>query len=143
MATEAYKRDQEVQNLVRLMNMFYDQALSAWNPQAGPDDPGRRRLSRMFASKSMMAWSELLHGAVCGKLELHDNEDRDRPFYRDLPAEDFDRIANVVGRLVGWSRWNAPPNDDVERAISGNKRAVKEWFVDHGLTTGYLMGAPE
>ncbi|MHC4405552.1 MAG: hypothetical protein ACYTG0_38390, partial [Planctomycetota bacterium] len=87
----------------------------------------------------MMAWAELLHGAVCGKLELQDGEERERPFYRELREEDVQRVRSTFTRLVEWSRWQSPVGDEIERVLSGNKRAVKEWFKDHGLTTGYLM----
>jgi hypothetical protein len=75
MATDAYKRDQEIENNVELMNMLYDYALFDWNPKAGPNDSNQRRLDRLFRSKSIMAWSELVRDAVCGKLELQDAED--------------------------------------------------------------------
>jgi hypothetical protein len=51
------------------MNMLYDIALSSYHPQAGPNDGNQRRLNRLFRSKSIMAWSELVHSAVCGALK--------------------------------------------------------------------------
>lgn len=143
MATEAYKRDQEISNLVDLMNMIFDYGLHAWNPKASPHDADQLRLNRMFRSKSMMAWSEVLHGAVCGKLELHDAEARERPFYRDLSEQDKTRLKEIIKRLMNWKRWNAPYDDEIDRVLSDNKSVVKQWFKNHGLTTGYLMGAAE
>lgn len=84
MATDAYLRDQEAANNVALMNMLHELALSSWNPKASAGDTNQRRLERLFRSKSIMAWSELLRDAICGKLELQDVEDRARPFYREL-----------------------------------------------------------
>jgi hypothetical protein len=84
MATEAYKRDKEIENNVALMNMLYDLALVSWNPKAGPRDGTQQKLSRLFRSKSIMGWSELLKGAVCGKLDLDDPDDQARPFYREF-----------------------------------------------------------
>jgi hypothetical protein len=91
----------------------------------------------------MMAWSELLHGAICGKLELNDGEDRERPFYRDLGDQELTRINKVVTRLFSCKRWSSPPNDDIDRTLSDNKSEVKDWFKSRGLTAGYLMGATE
>jgi tRNA splicing endonuclease len=142
MATDTYKRDREVANTVALMNMLHDLALSSWNSKAGPKDDNQRKLNRMFRSKAIMAWSELLKDAVCGKLDLYDADERARPFYRDLSQDDLNRVKAVVERLVNWNWW-ASPNDEIDRVLADNKKAVKDWFKDHGLTTGYLMGATE
>jgi hypothetical protein len=142
MATDAYKRDSEVANTVALMNMLYDLALASWNAKAGPKDHNQRKLNRLFRSKSIMAWSELLKDAVCAKLELYDADDRAQPFYRDLSPEDLTRVKTVVERLVNW-KWWISPEDEIDRVLADNKKAVKDWLKDHGLTTGYLMGAVE
>ncbi len=143
LTTDAYKRELEIKNTVRLLNFIFDCGLSSWDAKAGANNDSQLRLNRMFRSKSMMAWAELLHGAVCGKLELNDAEDRERPFYRELSEKEMERIAKVVKALYSWKRWNSPPNDEIDRTLSDNKSEVKEWFRNHGLTTGYLMGAPE
>jgi hypothetical protein len=143
LTTDAYKRELEVNNLVALLNMIADFGLSGWDSKASANDASQIRLNRMFRSKSMMAWAELLHGAVCGKLDLNDGEDRERPFYRHLSEDDLKQIGDVVKRLYSWKRWGSPLNDDIDRILSDNKSEVKDWFKSHGLTTGYLMGAPE
>ena len=144
MTTDAYKRDKEIANNVALMNMLHDLALSFWNPQASQSDTNQIRLERMFRSKAIMAWSELLRDAVCGKLDLEDAEERARPFYRDLTTDQLDHvIKNAVERLVNWKGWKAPREDPIDRVLADNKSAVKDWFRTHGLTTGYLMGASE
>ena len=143
MATDAYRRDKEIENVVELMNMLYDMALGSWNPKAGKNDDNQRRLNRMFRSKSIMAWSELMRDAVCAKLELHDAEERAQPFYRELSPADLARLKHVVARLADWSMWDAPPNSDIDRVLADNKSEVKDWMRKHGLTTGYLMGASE
>lgn len=144
MATDAYKRESEIANNVALMNMLHDLALGSWNPKASQNDTNQNRLERMFRSKAIMAWSELLRDAVCGKLDLEDAEDRARPFYRDLTQDQLDRvIKGAVERLVNWKGWKAPREDPIDRVLADNKSAVKEWLKTHGLTTGYLMGASE
>jgi hypothetical protein len=143
MTTDAYKRDKEISNIVWLMNTLCHLALASWNPSAGENDGNQRRLNRLFRSKSIMAWSELLRDAVCGKLDLQDAEDRARPFYRDLDQEASERVKHVLERLVSWSQWASPPGSDIDRVLSDNRSEVKEWLRGHGLTTGYLMGAPE
>lgn len=143
MATDQYKREQELNNVVAFLNMLHDLALAGWNPKAGANDGNQRRLSRLFRSKSIMAWMELLRDAICGKLDLVDAEDRDRPFYRDLAEADFQRVKSIVERLVNWNLWSAPADSEIDRVLSDNKSVVKEWLRSHGLSTGYLMGAAE
>jgi len=143
MATEDYKRDAEVANMVAIMNMFYDLALHAWNPKAGKNDETQRRLTRLFRSKASMAWSEILKDAVCAKLDLLDREDRQRPLYRDLTDEQLERVKQVISRLVNWKWWGAPPGDEIDRILADNKSVVKEWLKKQGLRPGYLMGASE
>jgi hypothetical protein len=143
LTTEAYKREAEVNNLVTLMNFIYDYGLSGWDGKAAPTNFNQVRLNRMFRSKSMMAWADLLHGAICGKLELNDGEDRERPFYRDLDDEEVQKLSRVVKALYAWKRWDSPADDEIDRILSDNKSEVKDWFKSHGLTAGYLMGAPE
>jgi hypothetical protein len=143
MTTDEYKRDDEIENNVRLMTMLYDLALCGYNPKAGMNDGNQRRLLRLFRSKSIMSWSELVRDAICGKLDLQDAEDRARPFYRSLKSEQVTIIRNVIERLVNSKVWVAPPGDDVDRVLADNKGVVKDWLKQHGLSTGYLMGAPE
>jgi hypothetical protein len=143
MTTDAYKRDVEIENNVKLMNMLHELALRGYNPKVGPNDGNQRRYTRLIRSKSIMAWAELLRDAICGKLELQDAEDRARPFYRSLSQDQMGSIRKVVERLVNSKVWAAPPSDEVDRVLADNKSTVKEWLRAHGLGTGYLMGAPE
>jgi hypothetical protein len=125
------------------MNTLYDLALNEWNPKASHSNDKQRRLNRLFGSKSMMAWSELLHDAVCAKLDVHDSDEKVKIFYRTFTEHEPSRIKDVVARLVSWKRWSAPANDEIDQVLADSKSRVKAWFRDHGLTTGYLMGAPE
>ncbi|HWU41054.1 MAG TPA: hypothetical protein VN203_25665 [Candidatus Acidoferrum sp.] len=85
----------------------------------------------------------MLIGTVCGELKLQDSEDRERPFYRLLTADQSKAVRSTVQRLVDWKMWQLTANDEIDQVLAGNKSQVKEWFKKKGLTTGYLMGAPE
>ncbi len=141
MATEGYKRQNESENMVALMNMLYELGLHAWNPKAMTGDTAQRKLDRMFRSKSMMAWSELLRDAVLAKLDLMDADDRACPFYRELDKKQLDAIRQTVARLFNWKFWS-DPGEEIDRVLSDNKGVVKDWFKKHDLTPGYLLGAP-
>jgi hypothetical protein len=141
MASDAYARDSEMHNLIELCNFLVEGGLHLWNPKAPVDDQNRLRLQRIFGSKSMMAWSELLWDSVCARLELHDTDEKKRVFYRHLSVDQVGQVQKTVKRLYEWQRWMAPKGDAIDGVLSDKKTAVKEWFKEHGLTTGFLMGA--
>ncbi len=132
-----------MQNMVSMMNIIYDLSLVDWDGKSGVNGELQRKLTRMFRSKLMMSWAELLHAAVCGKLDLFDREDQVRPFYRLLTEKQVEQLKGVVMRLVSWKMWIAPADDEIDRILSDNKSEVKDWFKRKGLNAGYLMGAPE
>jgi hypothetical protein len=44
---------------------------------------------------------------------------------------------------MGWTRWRAPADDDIDGVLPGNKTEVKDRLKMHELTTGYQIGASE
>jgi len=142
MLTDQYKRTAEMENIVAIVNMLYDLGLHRWDGSAAKEDTEQRKLRRMFSSKSMMSWSEILADAVKAKLELLASEDRERPLYRDLSKQDLESVKKVVARVFAWKFWSAP-DDAIDRVLSDNKSEVKAWFKSHGLHAGYLLGASE
>lgn len=139
----AYKRDQEIVSNVKLMNLLFELSLCNWNPTAPTNDHTRIRLERIYSSKSIMAWSEILKAAVCAKMELTDEEDRAMPFYRDLNDESWIKIKVMVERLLNWTSWSSPANSEIDSQLANNKSVLKNWFKSKGLTTSYLLGASE
>lgn len=139
MATDVYKRDKEIENVIALMNMTHDLGLGFWNPKASKNDETQRRLLRIFGSKSMMAWSELLKEAVCARLEIYSEEDRIRPFYRDLSELELEKIKKILDRLLNFKAWKSPVDSEIDRVLSDNKSAVKDWLKKQGLDVGYLL----
>lgn len=143
MASPSYKREHEIDNVADLMNMLHQAGLASWNSKVGVNDEGQRSLLRLYRSKSIMAWTELVRDAIFGKLEIVDAEERERPFYRKLSDDDRARIRGVIDRLYSWPMWSSPLDSEIDRTLADKKSAVKRWLKDKGLTTGYLMGAPE
>jgi len=143
LASIAYKRDHEINNNVRLMNLFFDLSLCNWNPTAAANDQTRIRLERIYGSKSVLAWSEIFKDAVCAKLDITDSDDRIRPFYRELSESEWEKIKTMTSRLLTWTLWSSPPNSEIDSQLSTNKTTLKAWFREKGLTSGYLMGATE
>jgi hypothetical protein len=143
MTSSSYLRGDEIDNMIQLLNIMYEEALSNWKGSRPSSDSAQNKLNRMFRSKSIMAWSEIFQDAICAKLNLLDSEDRAMPFYRKLSDEAFENIRIVIRRLTQWPVWQSPQNSEIDRVLSDNKSAVKKHLKDKGLTTGYLMGAPE
>ena len=141
--SDNYKRDVEAENVIKLMNLLFDQTLQNWNSSASPNDMNQLKLTRLFSSKSIMAWSDIFKDAISAKLEINDTEERAMVFYRYLNDSDLKKINDIIIRLVSWKMWNSPKNSDIDNMISTNKATLKKWFKENNLTTGYLMGASE
>ncbi len=142
LASEHYKRDHEISNLIELFNILDAEALHNWDSTKTANDTSQNKLIRMFRSKSIMSWSELLLDAVAAKLDIVDADLKAMLFYQELSDEKFEKIRLVVRRLVDWSVWTAPEDSDIDRILADNKSEVKNFMRNHGLTTGYLLGAP-
>jgi len=143
MASIHYKRDQEVENIIQLFNIIYEEALHSWDAKKNSSDTNQNKLSRIFRSKSIMSWSEILKDAIAAKLDIIDADEKAMIFYRELNTESFDKIRGIVRRLIEWSIWTAPQESDIDRILADNKKEIKKFMKDKGLTAGYLMGAPE
>ncbi|MCG6170146.1 HNH endonuclease [Leptospira sanjuanensis] len=142
MLSENYKRDIESKNLISLMNLTFDLSLSNWNADLPSSDLNQTKLNRIFSSKSIMAWMELFKDAVAAKLEIHDSDEKDKIFYREISDTDFTKIKSILERLFNWQIWSAPIHSDIDTQIAGTKSNLKDWFRNKGLTTGFLLGAP-
>jgi len=141
MLSDDYKRDVESKNIIKLMNQCYELSLVQWNNSTISNDI-KLKLSRIYSSKSIMAWMELFRDAVAAKLEIHDTDEKRKLFYRDLTEDDFKKIKILLERLLNWQLWSAPSGHDIDTNIAGTKSNLKEWFRSKGLTTGFLLGAP-
>ena len=141
--SENYKRDVEAEIVIKLMNLIFEQTLKDWNPSATQNDTNQLKLSRLFSSKSIMAWSEIFKDAVSAKLEIYDADEKARIFYRHFDDTAFTKINDIINRLVCWQIWNSPKDSEIDKMISNNKSVLKQWLKDKGLSTGYLMGASE
>jgi hypothetical protein len=141
--TEAYKRDIESTNVIKLMNIMFEQSLCAWNINASGSDTNQNKLKRLYGSKSIMAWSELLKDAICTKLEIFDSDEKAKIFYRDMQDSDFVKIGDILSRLFNWSTWSMPKDSEIDTIIAGSKKTIKEWFKNKGLRVEYLLGHHE
>lgn len=140
MTTEAYKRANEAENMVKLMNMLDELGLEQWNPKAPRNDDNQLKLQRLIRPKFMKAWSELLKDAVCAGLNLRDTLDRSRPFYREISPEELETIRFYVSRLVDWKMWSSPVNSEIDLIIKEKDGEVRRQIREKGLTVQYITG---
>lgn len=136
--TESYHRDEEKKHVVRLFNLVVEKALvDRWDPDRG--DGAHRKADRLFSAGALRAWVPFLRDSIAPGLQLFDQEDRARLFYRELSDEDWSVIERLLGRLLSHKIWEDPdPSlndlkyDDAERA----KGILKE----AGLSTNWILG---
>jgi hypothetical protein len=143
LASSHYLRELEITNTVNLFNMIYEEALFAWDSKKDSRDTTQNKLSRMFRSKSIMSWAEILKDAVAAKLDIIDGDEKAMLFYRELSDENFGKIRSIIRRLAEWSIWKSPRDSEIDRILADNKSEVKKFMKSKGLTAGYLLGAPE
>jgi len=141
--TDSYKRDIESNNIIRLMNIMFEQSLSSWNIDASVNDNLQNKLKRIYSSKSIMAWTELLKDAVCLRIEILDSDEKEKVFYREIDDLNFSKIGEIISRLFNWKMWSSPKESEIDTVISSNKKIIKEWFRTKGLTVSFLLGASE
>jgi len=143
MASKYYKREFEINNLIQLFNILYDEAFHAWDENKTSNNSYQNKLSRIIRSKSIMSWTEILKDAIAAKLDIIDGDVKEMLFYRELTTENIEKIRMVVRRLIEWSIWSSPKDSEIDRILSDNKSEVKRYMKSKGLTAGYLLGAPE
>jgi hypothetical protein len=143
LASNKYLREKEINNVITLFNILDEEILHLWDFTKPKSDQTQIRLKRLIRSKSIMSWSEILKDAIAAKLDIFDADEKALLFYRELNDNEFQKIREIIRRLVEWSIWKLPENSEIDRILSDNKSEIKKYFRTKGLTTGYLMGAPE
>ncbi|MDR2803897.1 MAG: HNH endonuclease [Treponema sp.] len=141
--TDTYKRDIESTNVIKLMNIMFEQSLCSWNIDSSVNDTVQNKLKRIYSSKSIMAWTELLKDAVCAKLDILDSDEKVKIFYREISDIDFRKISNILTCLYNWQMWSSPKDSEIDTIIAGSKKTIKGWFKSKGLTVGFLLGVSE
>jgi hypothetical protein len=124
-----------------LMNIMYDHSLTFWNINPRLNDIEQIKLRRLFASKSVMAWTELLKDAIAARLTIFDSDEKVKIFYREISNHSLDMITVIVKLLINHQVWSAAKDSEIDKIIAGSKSTVKDWLKNKGLTAGYLLGA--
>lgn len=137
--TEAYHRDEERDNLVRLLNLVVDHALEdRWAPDR--NDAEHRRAARLFSAGALRAWVPFLRDAIAPTLWLYTDDERRKVFYREIDDGAFKTVEKHLLRLLGHKVW---VDDSAELADLryDNAGRAKEILRDAGLTPAWILGA--
>lgn len=141
-SNEDYRRE-EKKNLVRLLNLIVDKTLSGrWNPESRNE--AHRTAERIYAAGAMRAWVPILRAVIASKLNLIDDEEKRRVFFRPIDDEVFFRVIEpVLDRLFAHKLWLDPdPEIDANLRVN-NPDHVKQFYRSRGLTTQWLAGLDE
>ncbi len=139
--TDTYHRDEERENVVHLFNIIVRASLAdRWAPER--KDSAHSKAERLFSAGALRAWVPMLRDALAPALQLFDQEDRRRLFYRKLSDEDFATIERLVARLFSHKVWE-DPDPELKDLRYDNATRAKEMLTRSGLTTNWILGGAE
>jgi len=135
--SEGYHRDEEERNMVRLFKLVVDNALTgAWAPERNDDE--HKKAARLFSAGALRAWVPMLRDALAPAMQVFDERERKRLFYRDLTDDQFVVVEKLLKRLFSHRVWvdldptlNDLRYDNAERA--------REMLANASLTTNWIL----
>jgi len=137
--TEAYHRDEERANVVRLLNLVVDHAIEdRWAPDR--NDSEHKKAARLFAAGALRAWVPFLRDAVAPSLWLYTDEERRRVFYREIDDGAFKTVEKHLLRLLSHKVW-VDDAAELRDLRYDNAARAKEILKDAGLTPAWILGA--
>jgi hypothetical protein len=136
--TDGYHRDEERENLVKLLNTIVTESLrDRWAPER--DDAAHKKAARLWSAGALRAWVPFLRDAIAPAVRVFDTEERRRLLYRELSDDDFQRISGLVTRLFSHKVWEDPDPDLHELRYDDAERA-KDMLRKNGLTPNWILG---
>ncbi|GFP18747.1 hypothetical protein HKBW3S03_00252 [Candidatus Hakubella thermalkaliphila] len=132
-------RQREKENLIRLLNLIVDISLvNRWNPEARNE--AHRTAERIYAAGSLRAWAPMLRVVIAQALNLIDDEERRRVFFREVDEEAFGIIERYLKKLFSHKLWfDSDPEIDNNLRVN-NPEHVKEFFRRRGLSPEWILG---
>jgi len=133
-------RKAEKGNLIRLLNLIVDTTLTGrWNPEA--KNAAHRTAERIYAAGALRAWIPMLRAVIARALNLIDDEERKKVFFRQIDEPTFAQVIDpLVSRLFSHKIWSDPdPEIDANLRVN-NPEHVKQFFKTKGLSAEWLFG---
>lgn len=136
--TESYHRDEERENVVRVLNAITERSLDGkWAPER--NDSAHKKAARLYSAGALRAWVPILRDTLAPALALFDSDDRARLFYRSLDDAQFKVIEERLDRLFSHKVW-----EDLDPELNDlrydNAERAKDMLRRSGLTTNWLLG---
>lgn len=136
--TEAYHRDEERENVVRVLNGIVERSLTdQWAPDRG--DAAHKKAARLYSAGALRAWVPFLRDALAPALSLFDSEERERLFYRLIDEDQFQAIETRLDRLFSHKVWE-DPDPELKDLRYDNADRAKEMLRKSGLTPNWILG---
>lgn len=134
-----YRRDEKY-NLIRLLNGIVNETLGGrWNPQAQNNE--HRTAERMYAAGALRAWVPLLRAVIAVKLNVIEDEERKKVFFRPISESTFvEAIEPLLKRLFSHKIWLDPSRDIDANLRVNNPEHVKNFLRSWGLSAEWLLG---
>jgi hypothetical protein len=135
--TEQYHRDEERDNVVRLLNAITDKTLeNRWAPEAA--DAAHKKAARLYSAGALRAWVPFLRDALAPALGVFDSEERERLLYRPIDDSQFEIIEKLLDRLFGHKVWE-DPDPELNDLRYDNAERAKDMLRKSGLTTNWII----
>jgi hypothetical protein len=136
--TDSYHRDEERENVVRVLNAITERSLdNSWAPER--NDSGHKKAARLYSAGALRAWVPFLRDAIAPSLQLFDTEDRERLFYRALDDKQFAVIEKLLDRLFSHKVWE-DPDPELNDLRYDNAERAKDMLRKSGLTPTWILG---
>jgi hypothetical protein len=137
--TEHYHRDEERENVVRILNAIAERSLDdRWAPER--NDAAHKKAARLYSAGALRAWVPFLRDAMAPSLQLFDTEDRQRLFYRPLDDQQFHVIEKLLDKLFSHKVWE-DPNPELKDLRYDDAERAKDMLRSFGLSPAWVLGA--
>lgn len=136
--TEGYHRDEERENVVRLLNLIVEHSLAErWAPER--NDAEHKKAARLYSAGALRAWVPFLADAIAPTLRLFEREAKKRIFYRHISPDQFEDIERLLLRLLSHKVW-VDPDPEINDLRYDSPDRAKEILTRQGLTPGWILG---
>ncbi len=134
-------RDEEKENIINLMNIITKHVLNGkWNPDA--NNSGHKRARRIFLAGTIKAWMYLLREAIAHKLNIIEEVEKKKIFFRKISKKNLEEIEILVKKLFSHKIWDMPDTQVGELKIDEPER-VRNFMKTMGLTAAWILGINE
>ena len=136
--TESYHRDEERENVVRILNAITERSLDdRWAPER--NDAAHKKAARLYSAGALRAWAPFLRDAIAPALQLFDSEEREESSIGPSMIRSSEVIEKRLDRLFSHKVWE-DPDPELKDLRYDNAERAKEMLRQSGLTSNWILG---